>query len=439
MNNLKIEYLKTKDLTPYEKNARKHADADLQTIMESIQKFGFDDPVGIWSDKNIIVEGHGRVIAAKRLGIKEVPCIRLDHLTDEERRAYALAHNKTAEMSEWDFEQLDAEIRELGGAGFDMQAFGFEIGDTEDMDAEEDEFDPEVPKTTNIKVGDLFQLGNHRLICGDSTDPEVVARVMDHRKADLLVTDPPYNVALGQNGGHKMRPSVAKQLHRRTDGLTIDNDSWENEQDFINFLIKAFTAANENLKPGGAFYIWYADTQALNFRLAAKGAGWQVRENLIWVKSLFALGRQDYQWQHEPCLYGWKDGASHYFVDDRTISTVYEDRPDFNSMKKEELKNMLVQIFEGGGIPTTVIHEVKPVRSELHPTMKPIKLIARLIRNSSRKGETVLDVFGGSGSTMIACEQLGRINRTVELDPYYCDVIIQRWEKATGQKAVKIE
>ncbi len=424
MNNLKIEYLKTKDLTPYEKNARKHADEDLQTIMESIQKFGFDDPIGIWSDKNIIVEGHGRLIAAKRLGIKEVPCIRLDHLTDEERRAYALAHNKTAEMSEWDFELLDAEIRELGGAGFDMQAFGFEAGDTEDMDAEEDDFEPEIPEEPKTQHGDLYQLGQHRLICGDSTDPETIARLMDHKKADLLITDPPYNVAYEG---------------KTADRLTIQNDRFQDGDTFRGFLKKAFEATNKNMKPGAAFYIWYASSEGYNFIGAANDIGWQIRQQLIWVKSVMVLGRQDYHWQHEPCLYGWKEGAGHYFVDDRTQVTIYEDpRPDIKNMKKEEMRELLEK-YMNGDMPSTIIREDKPSRSELHPTMKPIKLIARLIRNSSRKGETVLDVFGGSGSTMIACEQLGRINRTVELDPRYCDVIIQRWEKATGQKAVKIE
>lgn len=419
MNELKIEYLKTSELTPYERNARKHADADLETIIASIEKFGFDDPIGIWSEKNIIVEGHGRLIAAKRLGMKEVPCIRLDHLTDEERKAYALAHNKTAEMSEWDFDLLDAELRELGGAGFDMEAFGFEAGDTEDMDAEEDEFEPEIPEEPRTKTGDMYQLGAHRLICGDSTDPEVIQRLIGNLPADLLITDPPYNVAY--EGKTK-------------DRLTIQNDRFNSADAFRDFLRKAFEAASTGMRAGAAFYIWYASSEGYNFIGAAQDIGWKIRQQLIWVKNVMVLGRQDYHWQHEPCLYGWKDGAAHYFVDDRTQVTVYEDRPDIKNMKKQELQEMLENILDGGGF-STVIREDKPAASELHPTMKPIKLIARLVRNSSRKGECVLDVFGGSGSTMIACEQLGRINRTVELDPRYCDVIVDRWEKFTGQKA----
>lgn len=208
------------------------------------------------------------------------------------------------------------------------------------------------------------------------------------------------------NGGHQLRPSEAKQLHRRTDGKIIQNDRWENDEEFIEFLIKAYKAALEVLKPGGAFYIWFAATQAFNFLKACKESSMQIRQVLVWNKNTFTLGRQDYQWKHEPCLYGWKDGAAHYFVDDRTQSTVIE--------------------------------EDKPSRSEEHPTMKPLKLLAKQIKNSTKPGENVLDIFGGSGSTLMACEQLGRHCFTAELDPRYCDSIIKRWEDFTGQQAVKI-
>lgn len=217
--------------------------------------------------------------------------------------------------------------------------------------------------------------------------------------ADLIVTDPPYNVALGQH----YRPSEAKQLHRRTDGLVIANDSWDNDEDFIEFLRSAFELGMDALKPGGAFYIWHADTQRMNFLKACERAGMTIRECLVWVKNVFMLGRQDYQWRHEPCLYGWKDGASHQWYSDRKQSTVLEfDKPSSNSE---------------------------------HPTMKPIPLIAYQIENSSKKGDLVLDMFGGSGSTLIACEKLGRKCVTMELDPHYCDVIISRWEEMTGQRA----
>lgn len=234
-----------------------------------------------------------------------------------------------------------------------------------------------------------------------------------------------------------MRPSEAKQLRRRTDGLVIDNDAFDSEAEFTEFLINAFKSADKGLKPGGAFYIWHAHIWSRAFFNAAEAAGWQIRECLVWNKNTFALGRQDYQWKHEPCLYGWKDGAAHYFINDRTKATVFEgiEKP-IEDMKKDELKELLEKFMEE--FPSTVIEEKKLSRSEDHPTMKPIGLLARQIKNSSRKGEIVLDIFGGSGSTLIACEQLGRRCYMVELDPAYCDVIIKRFEEFTGQKAEKI-
>lgn len=253
-------------------------------------------------------------------------------------------------------------------------------------------------------------------------------------QADLLLTDPPYNVALG----HHQRPSEALQLRRRTDGLVIENDDMD-EEAFREFLRKALTAAKSRMRPGAAFYIWYADTSSLAFRTTCKEAGFEVRQNLIWAKSAFAMGRQDYQWRHEPCLYGWKEGAAHYFIDDRTQSTVYEDaRPNFAKMKKEEMRELLENIY-ADKVSTTVLHEKKPSASILHPTMKPVPLIARLIKNSTKKGDIVLDPFGGSGTTLITCEQLKRKCAMVELDPHYCDVIIDRWEKLTGGTAQLIK
>lgn len=245
----------------------------------------------------------------------------------------------------------------------------------------------------------------------------------------MVCTDPPYNVALG----HHMRPSEAIQLHRRTDGLVIENDDME-DGEFVEFLRKAISAALENAREGAAVYIWFASSSTLSFYKAAELAGLQVRQEIVWVKSAFALGRQDYQWRHEPCLYGWKDGAAHYFKDDRTESTVIDNTPNFEKLKKEELIEYINKILE----ETSILYEKKPSRSELHPTMKPVKLIGRLITNSSRPGDAVLDPFGGSGSTMIACEQLNRSCYMMDIDPHYVDVIIDRWEQFTGQKAEKI-
>lgn len=245
--------------------------------------------------------------------------------------------------------------------------------------------------------------GGHRLICGDATNADVVANLMQGDLADLLITDPPYNVALGMNGSHPLRPSEAKQLHRRTDGKIIQNDSWDNDEDFIEFLVSAYQSALNVMREGAAFYIWYASTQAHNFLTACKEANMQVRETLIWNKNVFTFGRQDYQWKHEPCLYGWKDGAGHNWYSDRK--------------------------------QTTVLDYDRPTKSELHPTMKPIELFAYQIQNSTKQNDKVLDIFGGSGTTLMACEQLDRKCYTVELDPHYCDVIIDRWEKFTGKTA----
>ena len=238
-------------------------------------------------------------------------------------------------------------------------------------------------------------------------------------QADLLLTDPPYNIAYDKS------PT----------GLTIQNDNMEDKA-FREFLKDALTAAKTRMKPGAAFYIWHADSESLNFRLACKEAGFDIKQNLIWAKHTFTMGRQDYQWRHEPCLYGWKEGAAHYFIDDRTQSTVYEDtRPNFATMKKDEMRELLESIYADKE-STTILHEKKPSVSALHPTMKPVPLIARLIKNSTKPGEAVLDTFGGSGTTLITCEQLKRKCATVELDPHYCDVIVDRWEQLTGKKAV---
>lgn len=433
---MNVQEIAVSELIPYENNPRNN-DAAVKAVAESIKQFGFKVPIVI-DKNNIIAAGHTRLRAALLLGLDTVPCIKADDLTEDQVRAFRLADNKTAELAEWDDEKLNLELAHL--SEFDMAAFGFDelddIAEVEESDDDPEEMAEAITEPTT-QLGDIYQLGRHRLVCGDSTNKDVLAKLMDGEQADLLLTDPPYNVALGQDGGHAIRPSEAKQLHRRTDGLVIDNDSWETDEEFIDFLVSAFKTALGAIKAGGAFYIWYADTQALNFRRAAERAGLQIRQNLIWVKSNFALGRQDYQWQHEPCLYGWKDGAGHYFTDSRTEATVFEDRININKLSKDEMKALLKELLADKQ-STTVIHEDKPSKSVEHPTMKPLKLLARQIRNSTRKGEKVLDTFGGSGSTLLTCEQLGRICYTVELDPKYCDVIVQRWQNATGSKAVRI-
>lgn len=379
---MQIEEIAIKDITPYSKNARKHEDADVSAIMASIKEFGFKDPIGVWSKDNIIVEGHGRLTAAKKLGMKTVPCIRLDDLTDEQRRAYALAHNKTAELSDWDMDLLSLELDDI--ADIDMTEFGFDLDfEAEPIEVIEDDAPP-VPEEPKSKIGDLWLLGKHRLICGDSTDADVINTLMDGVKADIYITDPPYNV--DYEGKTK-------------DALKIQNDKMDNDS-FRQFLRDAFTCADDVMRKGAVFYIWHADSEGYNFRGACFDIDWKVRECLIWNKNSMVLGRQDYQWKHEPCLYGWKDGASHLWASDRK--------------------------------QTTILNFDRPNRNAEHPTMKPVGLFAYQITNNTHEGDRVLDSFGGSGTSLIASEQLNRTCYTCELDPRYVDVIVQRYINLKG-------
>lgn len=422
MQLLKIQYIDIDSLTPYENNAKIHTHQQIDEIKNSIKEFGMNDPIGVWGEENLIVEGHGRLIACKELGLKEVPVIRLDGLTDEQRRAYTLAHNQLTMSTGFDLEKLKLELDEIT---LDMSEFGFDDIELDNpLDEEngivEDEVTdaPEEPKSEH---GDIYQLGNHRLMCGDSTSQDDVDHLMSGVIADLVVTDPPYNVNFSNEKG-----------------MTIENDNMPNEK-FYEFLSKAFSNMNLYLKEGGAFYVWYATIEHINFETALNSAGLHVRQQLIWVKNSFILGRNDYHWQHEPCLYGWKGGSGHYFVDDRTQSTIIEDKPiDYDNLSKEEAVKMLKKVYSAQ-LPSTIIRENKPLKNDLHPTMKPINLMAKLIRNSSEESEIVLDLFGGSGSTLIACEQLNRKCYMMEYDPRYADVIIDRWENFTGKKAKKIK
>lgn len=387
MENLKIEYLSTTELRPYEKNARKHQKKDVENIAKSIQKYGMIDAIGIWGEDNTIVEGHGRWLACKKLKIDLVPVVRLDHLTDEQRREYAIAHNATAELSEWDVDFLAEELKSLDLSDFDFD-FGLELAE-EFGDAVEDDV-PEVDELSEptAKPGDIWKLGRHRLMCGDSTSVEDVEKLMDGVKADLLLTDPPYNVAYEGKTKDKLR---------------IENDSMGDDA-FRSFLASAFFAADNVMKPGAVFYIWHAESEGYNFRGACADNGWKVRQCIIWNKNTMVMGRHDYQWKHEPCLYGWKEGAGHLWASDRK--------------------------------QTTVINWERPSKSEIHPTMKPVGLFDYQIKNNTKGGDIVLDLFNGSGTTIMACEQNGRIAYAMELDPRYVDAAIKRWETFTGEKAV---
>ena len=415
---MQIEKVKIADLLEYKNNAKEHPQWQIEQIVESIEKFGFNDPIAI-DENNIIIEGHGRLYALQEMGADEVECIRLSHLGENEKKAYILAHNKLTMNTEFDADLLAQELGEI--EGIDMSSFGFLMDPL--IEVVEDDFDDEaaIEQPEPIaKLGDVYQLGEHFLMCGDSTDFIAVKKLCGEALMDLLVTDPPYNVAYEG---------------KTEDALTIENDNMDDAK-FREFLKDAFACADGVMRPGAAFYIWHADSEGFNFRGACRDIGWTVRQCLIWNKNQMVLGRQDYQWKHEPCLYGWKDGAAHYFVDDRNLLTVLEEESELKKMSKAELINYILEIQEQTA--TTVINEVKPSRNGLHPTMKPLRLIERLVRNSSKKGENVLDLFNGSGSTLMVCEQLGRRYYGMELDPRYVDATIERWEEFTGKKAVKI-
>ena len=406
------------DVRPYERNAKEHTDKQIANIANSIRRFGWQQDTVITTDK-VLVIGHGRRLAAIRLG-----CLMpyhlidktADELTDEDIRELRIADNQTNAETGFDWEIMQQELQGLSFDGFD---FDFDLPEEEDTpEIVEDEYDDTLPEEPVCKSGELWQLGEHRLMVGDSTSAEDVKTLLDGAQADLWCTDPPYNVNYQGTAG------------------TIKNDNQEDAQ-FHAFLTAANRAAAANLKPGACFYIWHADSEGLNFRSACEETGLHVRECLIWVKNSFVLGHSDYQWQHEPCLYGWKDGAAHYFTNSRSESTVIPDLTEVNpsKMKKEELVELLTQILEERHA-TTVIEMAKPSRNGEHPTMKPVALFDYLIRNSTKKGETVLDSFAGSGTTIMACEQNGRKARCMEIDPKYADVIIRRWETFTGKKAV---
>jgi site-specific DNA-methyltransferase (adenine-specific) len=403
MKKLKIEYVSIGDLKPYERNAKLHPKEQVEQIKNSIKEFGFNDPVAVWKDSEII-EGHGRLLAAQELGLTEIPIIRLDSLTDQQRKAYMLAHNKLTMNSDFDMKILAEEIENI--LDFDMSNFGFDVMFDED-EVVEDDYTPEVPEEPKAKLGDIYQLGRHRLMCGDSTSQSDVQLLLNGELMDMVLTDPPYNVNYKGTAG------------------TIINDNMKSSE-FRQFLKKAFINIRTSLKNGCSFHIWYADSEGYNFRGACSDAGLTVRQQLIWVKNSATIGRQDFQHQYErvlsglsldesaqepqegfsPCLYGWKDGAAHKWYKKR--------------------KERDVMFFD------------KPRASKEHPTMKPILLFDYEMQCNTKSGDSVLDLFGGSGTLIMAAEQNKRTAYVMEYDPKFVDVIIDRWEKFTGQKAVKL-
>ena len=392
-----LETIQIDALIPYARNSRTHSDGQVAQIASSIKEFGFTNPVLIDGQGGIIA-GHGRVLAARKLGMSEVPCIRLDHLTEAQKRAYVIADNRLALNSGWDTEMLKVEFADLQELGFDLELTGFDLDEIKELLAPvgtegltDPDDAPPLPEHPRTVPGDIWVMGKHRLLCGDSTSMDDLAKLTDGQLVDMWLTDPPYNVAY--EGKTK-------------DAMTIKNDEMGDDQ-FRQFLRDAYTAADTVMKPGAVFYIWHADSEGYNFRGAAQDAGWKVRQCLIWKKSSMVMGRQDYHWKHEPCLYGWKEGAGHLWAADRKQTTILE--------------------FE------------KPTRNGEHPTMKPVALFEYQLLNNTKGGDQVLDSFGGSGTTLIAAEKNGRVARIMELDPKYCDVIVKRWQDFTGKIATHAE
>lgn len=382
-----------------------------------------------YQGKNIIIGGNMRYQALKDLGytsaiVKILPA----DFTPEKLRAIVIKDNSG--FGEWDWDALadEWEAAQLIDWGLDVPDLGNVKADEE---AEEDDYNPsdDLEKPAKSREGDIYALGRHRLICGDSTDPQIIDILCGSTVVDLYLTDPPYNVDYASKNKALNAAEKGNRIQKE-----IANDRMADGQ-FREFLNKALNAADRHLKPGGVFYIWHAGTEGFNFISAVRDAGWEFKQVLIWNKNNMVLGRQDYQWKHEPCLYGWKPGAGHYFIDSRSQLTVYQNEAgefDPDKMTKAELVDLVKKI---GQLPTDLIDEDKPLRSADHPTMKPLKLMGRCVKNSTRPGEVVLDSFGGSGSTLMACEQLGRVCFTVELDPHYVDVIIKRWEEYTQEEA----
>ncbi|KGK88027.1 DNA modification methylase [Clostridium sp. HMP27] len=395
---MELQLVSIEKIKPYENNPR-HNDDAVDKVAESIREFGFKVPIIVDKD-NIIIAGHTRYKAAKKLELKEVPVIKAEDLTVEQVKAFRIMDNKSSELATWDYEALLQEMEGLKIADYNLELTGFELNEVESLmdeynpkEIEEDEdFNIEEQleniDTPKSKRGDIWLLGKHKLACGDSTLKEDIDLLMDGKKASMAFTDPPYNVAY--EGGTE-------------DRLTIQNDNMSNDE-FYNFLLKVFSNYYELMEEGAPIYVCHADSEGENFRKAYREAGLKLAECIIWVKNTFVMGRQDYHWRHEPILYGWKEGKAHYFVDDRTQDTVWE-------------------------IP-------KPQRNAEHPTMKPLALCAKAIKNSSKPGTLVVDLFGGSGSTLMAAAEVERICYTMELDEKYTDVIVLRYINQYGPEEV---
>lgn len=433
------------DMKPAEYNPRKKLtpdDPEYQSIKRSVEEFKYSDPIVLNYDGTII-KGHQRRTVMMDMGYTDAMCIVIEIRDKQKEKALNIALNKIT--GKWDNQILKDILVELDLEGYDFTVTGYQRQELEDLiqltevppEAQDDDFDPDAEaekiETPVSSLGSIWKLGRHRLMCGDSTDPDDVAQLLAGEKLDLVITDPPYNVDYGAKTEF-LNEYLGQEDSRKNS--TIENDKMDT-QSFYRFLLAAFRNMNEAMRPGAAAYIFHAESTGLTFRLAYADAGLKLAQCLIWEKNAFVLGRQDYQWRHEPILYGWKEGAAHYFINDRTQDTVMlEDEVDLKGMKKQELLAFIDKMLRDYKNQTTVHFENKPSRNALHPTMKPVPLVGRLMNNSSRPGWNVGDLFGGSGTTLIAAEQLGRQAFLMEYDPRNVDIIVRRWEQLTGKEAV---
>lgn len=413
-SSMAVERIALADLKPDPHNARLHGERNLDAIRRSLSMFGQQKPIVV-DASNVVVCGNGTVEAARALGWTHVLAVRTE-LSGEAARAFALADNRSAELAEWDKEILQQQLQELGPEtsaeiGWDARDLA-ELAPARDLPEDDP---PPLPPEPVTRPGDLIMLGQHRLLCGSSTSKDSMAQLLDGEAINCVLTDPPYNVAYEG---------------KTEDRLTIQNDSMTPEA-FAGFLAFAFSRMFEACRIGAPIYVFHADSSGEAFRREFEAAGFMLKQCLVWVKDAFVMGRQDYHWQHEPILYGWKPGAAHRWFGARNKSTVLDDDPDGKALPAGGTEAMLQDLREC----TTVLREPRPRANAEHPTMKPVRLVGRLLQNSTLPGDAVLDPFGGSGSTLIACEHLGRRCFTMELDPRYCDAIVTRWEGVTGLKA----
>ena len=414
----KIEYVPIWKVKNNPNNPRLVKDDKFKKLVKSITEFPdmLDKRPIIVNADMIVLGGNMRLKACNEAGLKEVPIIVAEDWTEEQQRAFIIKDNLGYGEWDWDIIANEWDEEELNEWGLDIP--GFEDGEVIG-EVVEDDFDvPEGGIETDIVLGDLFEIGEHKLLCGSSTETDTWSRLFEDKLCDMVMTDPPYNV--NYEGGT---------------GLKIMNDQMTNDT-FYQFLYDFYTALGTYTKPGGAWYVWHADSEGANFRQAYKDSGLLLKQCLIWVKNALVMGRQDYHWKHEPCLYGWKEGAAHYFTDDRTKTTVIEDVVDLKKLSKKQLLDLIKEVTSDKQ-KTSIIHCDKPSKNDVHPTMKPIKLLAPLIENSSKIGELVADGFLGSGSTMVASHQLKRKCYGMELDPKYCQVIIDRMRKLDDTLVIK--